>query len=81
MEYLLNYRYFGFPGGNSGKERNLPANAGDERGEVSIPVRKIPWRRAWQPTPAFLPRESHGRRSLAGCSPWGWKKLDMTEAT
>ena len=29
-------------------------------------VRKIPWRRAWQPTPAFLPGESHGPRSLAG---------------
>ena len=29
-------------------------------------VRKVPWRRAWQPTPVFLPRESHGQRSLAG---------------
>ena len=28
-------------------------------------VRKIPWRRAWQPTPVFLPGESHGQRSLA----------------
>ena len=28
-----------------------------------------PWRRAWQPTPVFLPGESHGQRSLAGCSP------------
>ena len=33
----------------------------------------IPWRRAWQPTPAFLPRESHGQRSLGGYSPQGWK--------
>ena len=33
-------------------------------------VRKIPWRRAWQPTPAFLPGESHGQRSLVGYSPW-----------
>ena len=32
-------------------------------------VRKIPWRRAWQPTPVFLPGESHGQRSLVGCSP------------
>ena len=32
-------------------------------------VRKIPWRRAWQPTPVFLPGESHGQRSLAGYSP------------
>ena len=28
-------------------------------------VRKIPWRRKWQPTPAFLPGKSHGQRSLA----------------
>ena len=34
-------------------------------------VRKIPWRRAWQPTPVFLPEESHGQRSLVGYSPWG----------
>ena len=34
-------------------------------------VRKIPWRKAWHPTPVFLPGESHGQRSLAGCSPWG----------
>ena len=32
-------------------------------------VRKIPWRRAWQPTPVFLPRESHGQRSLEGYRP------------
>ena len=33
-------------------------------------VRKIPWRRKWQPSPVFLPGESHGRRSLVGRSPW-----------
>ena len=33
-------------------------------------VGKIPWRRAWQPTPVFLPGELHGQRSLAGYSPW-----------
>ena len=32
-------------------------------------VRKIPWRRAWQPTPVLLPGESHGQRSLPGYSP------------
>ena len=42
-------------------------------------VRKIPWRRKWQPTPVFLPAQSHGQRSLAGYSPWGRKELDMTE--
>ena len=32
-------------------------------------VGKIPWRREWQPDLVFLPGESHGQRSLAGCSP------------
>ena len=32
-------------------------------------VRKSPWRRAWQPTPVFLPGQSYGQRSLAGYSP------------
>ena len=32
-------------------------------------VRKIPWRRKWQPTPVFLTGESHGQRSLVGYSP------------
>ena len=36
-------------------------------------VRKIPWRRKWQPTPIFLPGKSHGQRSLAGYSAWGRK--------
>ena len=44
-------------------------------------VGKIPWRRAWQPTPVFLPGESHGQRSLAGYSPQGHKELNITEAT
>ena len=37
------------------------------------------WTRKWQPTPVFLPTESHRQRSLAGYSPWGRKKSDMTE--
>ena len=40
---------------------------------------KIPWRRKWQPTPAFLPEKSHGQRSLVGYSPRGCKELGMTE--
>ena len=28
-------------------------------------------RRQWHPTPVLLPRKSHGRGSLVGCSPWG----------
>ena len=42
-------------------------------------VGKIPWRREWLPTPVFLPGDFHGQRSLAGCSPWGGKELDVTE--
>ena len=42
-------------------------------------VGKIPWRRAWQFTPVFLPGESHGQRSLAGYSLWGHKESDTTE--
>ena len=42
-------------------------------------VKKIPWRRGWQPTPIFLPGEFHGQRSLVGYSAWGCKESDMTE--
>ena len=38
-----------------------------------------PWRRAWQPTPVFLPGEFHGQRSLAGYSPWDCEELDTTK--
>ena len=34
-------------------------------------VRKIPWRRKWQPNPVFLPGKSHGQNILVGYSPWG----------
>ena len=42
-------------------------------------VRKMPWRRKWQPIPELLPGESHGPRSLVGYSPWGCKESDTTE--
>ena len=62
--------------------KNLLANARDRRDAGSIPgVRKIPWRRAWQPTSVFLPREFHGQRGLAGYSPQGRTELYTTEAT
>ena len=62
-----------FPSGPAVK--NLPAV--QERQETW--VRKIPWRRAWQPTVVFLLWESHGQRNLAGCSPWGLKESDTAE--
>ena len=62
--------------------KNLPANAGDaKRLRFDFWVEKIPWKRAWQPTPVFLSGESHGERNLAGYNPLGRKELDMTEAS
>ena len=55
--------WMGFHGGSDGKES--ACNAEDQG---SIPGLGIPWRRKWQPTSVFLPGESHGQRSLAGCS-------------
>jgi len=37
------------------------------------------WRRAWKPTPVFLPGKSHGESNLVAYSPWGRQKLDTTE--
>ena len=51
--------------------KNLPAKC--KRLGFDPWVRKIPWRRKWQPTPVFLPWKSHGQRSLVGYSPWGRK--------
>ena len=47
--------------------KNLPANAARHKRHGLNPwLGKIPWRRTWQPTPVFLPRETHGQRSLVG---------------
>ena len=40
---------------------------------------KNTWNCLWHPTPVFLPRKSHGQRSLVGCSPWGRKEENTTE--
>ena len=61
---------FGLPREFSGKESACYCRKLKRQG-FDPWVRKIPWRRAWQPTPVFLPGESHGQRSLVGCSPWG----------
>ena len=51
--------------------KNLPVNAGDARDfQFDLWVGKIPWRRAWQPTPVFLPGESHGQSNLEGYNPY-----------
>ena len=56
------------PGGSAVK--NLPVNAGEARdtGDGFDQVRKIPWRRKWQPTPVFLPGKSQRQSSLVGYS-------------
>ena len=70
------YVAWDFPGDAESKES--ASNTGDPS---SIPELKITWKCAWQPTPAFLPRQSHEQRSLAGYSPQGHKELDTTEVT
>ena len=61
--------------------KKLPASAGDMRHGFDPWVGKVLWRRVWQPTLVFLPRESHRQRSLVDYSPKGCKQLDMTEMT
>ena len=58
--------------------KNLPAL---QKAWVQSLSQEDPWRRAWQPTPLFLPRESHGHRSLAGYSSGSQRESDVTEHT
>ena len=51
------------PGGASGKESTCQCRRPKRHGSYLL-VEKVPWRTAWQPTPVFLPGESHGQRSL-----------------
>ena len=60
--------------------KNWPANTGDiKKGGFDHWAGKIPWSGKWQPTPVFLPGESHEQRSLVGYNPWGHRESDMTE--
>ena len=72
--HILLFKYFG---GSDNKKICLHCG----RLRFNPWVRKIPWRREWQPTLVFLFGEFHQQRSLAGCSPWGHTESDMTEAT
>ena len=74
--YYITRQIFSFPGGTSGKELAYQCRRCKRHG-FSPWVGKIPWGRAWQPTPVSLPGESHGQRSLAGA--WGLKESDTTE--
>ena len=60
----------GFSGGASGKEPECQSRRCKRRGFDPSLVGKIPWRRAWQPTPVSLLGKFHGQRSLAGYSTW-----------
>ena len=70
-----------FPGSLVGKE--FTCDAGHHlqyrRPRFNPWVGKIPWKRKWQPSPVFLPIESHGQRKLEGYSPQGYKESDSTE--
>ena len=57
--------------------KNPPANAGDLKRLGFNPwIRKIPWRRAWQPTPLILSGESRRQWSLVGYSPESHRESD-----
>ena len=64
----------GFLGGSDGKELSCQCR----RCRFYPWLQNIPWRRAWKPTPVFLPGEPHRQRSLVDSSPWGHKESDTT---
>ena len=68
-----------FAGSTIGKEPTYQCRK-HKRCSFDLWVGKIPWRRAWQPNPAFFPRESHGHRSLVGYSLWGCR-VNMIKTT
>ena len=71
---LTHLTLWGFPGGSDDKESTCQCR----RPRFHPWVWKIPWRRARQPTPVFLPGEFRGQRSLAGYSPQDRKESDVT---
>ena len=68
----------GFPGDASGQEPAYQCRRQKRQGFHPWEG-KIPWRRAWQLPPIFLPEESQEQRSLAGYIPWSHKESNMTE--
>ena len=65
VDWMVLPSILGLPGGASGKEPGCPCRR-HKRCGFSPSVRKIPWRRAWQPTPVFLPGESLDRGAWQG---------------
>ena len=65
-------------------ETQIPVVVEEDKETNEIRFWKILWRRKWQPTPVFLPGESHEQRSLVGYSPWGresWTRLSNQTTT
>ena len=77
---LFQLQTMSFPGDASSKEPACQCRRHRRLG-FDLWVGKIPWRKAWQPTPVFLLGESHGQKNLADYSPQGRTESDMTEAT
>ena len=74
---MISIPLLGVPGGSGVK--NPPANAGHAGDTGLIPeLGRIPARENGN-IPVFLPKTSHGQKSLADCSPWDCKESDMTE--
>ena len=65
--------WWSFPGGSVVK--NLPANVGDKRCEFDPWVRKIPFRKKWQPTSVFLPGKYHGLEEPGGLQSIGLQRV------
>ena len=59
--------------------KNPPATARDQETGFDPGLVGILWRRAWRPTPVFLPGESHGQRRLTDSSPWGHSTESRTQ--
>ena len=74
--YIYIELFYGFPRWCSGKEPTCQCRRHKTPG-FNPWVGKIPWRRTWQPTPGFLPGESHGRRSPQGLQATGVTKSRM----
>ena len=65
---IVEYSHGSFPGGAGSKESPYQRKR-YKRHRFDPWVKKIPWRREWQPTPVLLPGESHGQRRLVGYNP------------
>ena len=77
MVFIDVYEYFRLPMWSSGKESTSQCRR-FRKGGFNPCIKKIPWRKKWQPTPVFLPEKFHGQRSLAGyiahgvTESWAW---------